>query len=148
MSYTEQTLVKDEQLLLMAKKHWFIWVAPVFYLLLAIVYTCVMRFDGLVVAFLVLILINFLIRVIMVKSEEQAVTTKRVVLKTGIIRRETFELNLAKVESVQVSQGIFGRIFNYGNIVVYGTGRSSQKVKYIADPLAFRAKVLAGLDEK
>src|SRR5450830_588018 len=46
------------------------------------------------------------------KSTELAFTNKRVMAKFGFIRRHTVELNLEKVESLQVNQGILGRIFN------------------------------------
>jgi uncharacterized membrane protein YdbT with pleckstrin-like domain len=63
--------------------------------------------------------------------------------KQGFIRRETFEMSLDKVESVDVDQSIFGRIFNYGNVVVRGVGEGAKKIKTIASPLAFRNSITA-----
>lgn len=75
-------------------------------------------------------------------SVEMAVTNKRVIAKTGFITRRTVELNLAKVESIQVEQGLLGRLFNYGTIVVAGAGTPQAPVAGITDPLKFRAAVL------
>src|ERR1700752_2813377 len=44
-------------------------------------------------------------------TTETDVTSLRVVHKTGLIRRRTFEMNLDKVESVDVDQSIPGRLF-------------------------------------
>ena len=71
-------------------------------------------------------------------STELAVTNKRVVAKTGFITRSTIELNLSKVESIQVHQGLFGRILNYGSLVVSGAGNPQAPIPNIADPMSFR----------
>ena len=55
-------------------------------------------------------------------TTELAVTNRRVVAKTGLISRDTVELNLSKVESVGVHQSILGRVLGYGSIIVKGTG--------------------------
>ncbi|MFX4486001.1 PH domain-containing protein, partial [Acinetobacter baumannii] len=49
-------------------------------------------------------------------TTETDVTTLRVVHKTGFISRKTFEMSLDKVESVDVTQSIAGRIFDYGDV--------------------------------
>ena len=71
-------------------------------------------------------------------STELAVTNKRVVIKTGFIKRSTIELNLSKGESIQVHQGLFGRILNYGSLVVSGAGNPQAPIPNIADPMSFR----------
>ena len=71
-------------------------------------------------------------------STELAVTNKRVVAKTGFIKRSTIELNLSKVESIQVHQGLFGRILNYGSLVVSGAGNPQAPIPNIADTMSFR----------
>ena len=74
-------------------------------------------------------------------SSEFVVTNKRLVLKQGIIRRRSVELFLSKLESVQVDQGILGRILNYGSIVPAGSGGTKQAFNKIADPLEFRRRI-------
>jgi uncharacterized membrane protein YdbT with pleckstrin-like domain len=72
---------------------------------------------------------------------EFAVTNRRVIIKLGFISRRTIEINMSKVESVEVNQDIFGRMFNYGTIVVIGTGGTKEPFALIDDPLAFRRAV-------
>ena len=72
------------------------------------------------------------------KSTELAVTTKRVIVKHGFIRRQTVEINLNKVESIQVDQGVLGRLFNFGTLVISGTGTSHAPIARISEPMGFR----------
>ncbi|HWA37027.1 MAG TPA: PH domain-containing protein [Burkholderiales bacterium] len=79
-------------------------------------------------------------------TTELAVTNKRVIAKTGLIQRKTVELFISKVESVQVDQGILGRIFDYGTVTLTGTGVQSAPFKSIADPLRFRKLFMTAAD--
>lgn len=79
-------------------------------------------------------------------STELAVTTRRVIAKFGFIRRSTVELNLAKVESIRVEQSVLGRIFNYGSIVVTGTGSTMDPIPFISNPIGFRQAVQGASD--
>ena len=77
-------------------------------------------------------------------TTEIAVTDRRIVLKRGLIRRHTVEMNMQKVESVDVDQTIVGRIFNYGNVTIRGTGSSFEQLRTIDAPLKLRTTVTAG----
>ena len=74
-------------------------------------------------------------------AAEFAVTNKRVIFKTGVIRRKTAEMFLNKIESVGVDQTIGGRIFSYGSIVLHGTGGSTEPFVMIGHPLELRRQV-------
>lgn len=76
------------------------------------------------------------------KTTELAVTNKRVIVKKGLIQRETVELNIHKIESVRVEQGVLARMFNYGTVVVAGGGNPVAPVERISDPMAFRRAFL------
>jgi len=71
-------------------------------------------------------------------TTELAITNKRVIAKFGLISRSTIEINLQKIESIQVNQGILGRIFDYGSIVVSGAGNPQAPIPGISKPLQFR----------
>jgi uncharacterized membrane protein YdbT with pleckstrin-like domain len=73
-------------------------------------------------------------------SDEFAITNKRVIIKTGLFSRRTVELNLSKIESVNVDQSISGRILGYGNIRIIGTGGTQETFINIKRPLEFRKK--------
>jgi uncharacterized membrane protein YdbT with pleckstrin-like domain len=76
-------------------------------------------------------------------TTETDVTNLRVVHKTGFITRQTFEMSLDKIESVDVDQSIPGRFFDYGNVTITGVGKSEEKLTTIASPLAFRNSITA-----
>jgi uncharacterized membrane protein YdbT with pleckstrin-like domain len=75
---------------------------------------------------------------------EIAVTSCRVILKHGVIARHTIEMNLDKVESVDVNQSVLGRLLDYGDVTVRGIGAGLEPVRAVAAPLDFRNKVTAG----
>src|SRR5450759_1231761 len=76
-------------------------------------------------------------------TTETDVTNLRVVHKTGLIKRRTFEMRLDKVESVDVDQSILGRLLNYGNVTVRGVGEGAETIQTIASPLDFRNHITA-----
>jgi uncharacterized membrane protein YdbT with pleckstrin-like domain len=76
-------------------------------------------------------------------TTETDVTNLRVVHKTGFISRKTFEMSLDKIESVDVTQTILGRMFDYGDVMVRGVGEGEEEIKTIASPLAFRNSITA-----
>ncbi|MGN6500840.1 MAG: PH domain-containing protein [Tsuneonella sp.] len=80
-------------------------------------------------------------------TTELGVTNRKVVAKFGFISRDTTELLLPKVESVRVHQGLFGRIFNYGSVIISGTGASQAPIKGISDPMIFRRQFMEVQEE-
>lgn len=95
--------------------------------------------GGGVILFVAVAFIVFaIIRVI---STELALTNRRVIAKTGFIRRDTIELRLEKVEGFVVNQSIFGRILNYGSVIVSGTGGIKTPIPFIYNPTEFRMVV-------
>ena len=76
-------------------------------------------------------------------TTEIDVTDRRVVYKHGFINRHTVEMNMDKVESVDVDQSILGRLLDYGDITIRGTGETWETLKMIGAPLKFRNHVTA-----
>lgn len=132
-SYVQSTLIGDEKVLYQAKLS--VWsLLPL-----------------LVIGFLLLPLFGlglllWLIAYLRFKTTELAFTDKRVVAKFGIISRVTVELNLAKVESLQVNQGILGRIFGFGTVVVGGAGSPQAGIPNIDAPMTFRRNFMEHQD--
>jgi uncharacterized membrane protein YdbT with pleckstrin-like domain len=113
-AYVESNLVKDERVVHETRLHWiafFTW-------------------RGLFTLFLAPLIATL--------TSEFAITDKRIIIKVGFLSRRTLELNLSKVESVNVDQSILGRILGYGSIVVIGTGGTRELFGDIRDPLEFR----------
>ena len=139
-AYVEANLIAGEQVVYQTRIHPIVFLSPGAFILLGIgLGVFGIPSAGLVVlGFGVLMLIGAWIRQ---WASEFAVTNKRVIVKVGFISRRTIEINMSKVESVEVNQDIFARLFNYGTIVVIGTGGTKEPFDLIDDPLAFRRAV-------
>jgi uncharacterized membrane protein YdbT with pleckstrin-like domain len=77
-------------------------------------------------------------------TTEIVVTDKRIIHKVGLIARQTEEMNISKIETVEVEQGIFGRIFDYGTVLIIGVGASWEPLKFVASPLELRNAIIVG----
>ena len=115
MGYIGKTLASDELILSKFEIHPIIYVECILFILL-------------------IFPIYYLIKLSYV---EYALTNKRVVKKAGIIRN-TKEIRLPEVETVEVKQGIIWRFFGYGNVIITSTGSSKVVFSYVPKP--FQAK--------
>ena len=80
---------------------------------------------------------------IMYLTTEIAITDRRIIYKSGLISRRTLEMNVDKVESVDVNQSVLGSILDYGTILVRGVGTGLEPLNAIAAPLEFRDTILS-----
>jgi uncharacterized membrane protein YdbT with pleckstrin-like domain len=76
-------------------------------------------------------------------TTEIAVTNRRIIFKRGFIRRYTVEMHMDKVESVDVDQSIFGRMLDYGDVIIHGTGMGLEPLPNIDHPLELRNHITA-----
>lgn len=75
------------------------------------------------------------------KYTEQGVTNKRVIYKRGIISRRTEEMKVASIETVEIDQGVFGRILGFGTVKVTGRGISDVVFSRMDDPMAVKRQI-------
>ena len=152
MSYAEKILQPDETIVHVTGLHWFVYLPALAFLALTIATVVLSNYVATNLATMVLLvaaapalltavawLRGFLRRC----GTELAVTNRRVIFKRGLIRRHTIEMNMSKVESVDVDQSITGRIFGYGTVTIRGTGGGIEPLRNISDPLTFRNHVTA-----
>ena len=62
----------------------------------------------------------------------------------GLISRRTQEINITKVETVDVNQSFLGRMLDYGVVTIIGTGGSWGPLRQIAAPLQLRNAIVVG----
>ena len=150
MSYVDKNLMQGEQVVYRARIHWLIFLPAIFWLLIGVAVLIAGRHDAYLpfvgALALLVALFHCLKALIRRASTELAVTSKRVILKLGLIKRDTHELNHSKVESFQVEQGILGRIFDFGNLIIHGTGGGRTPILHIESPLEFRRKAMEAID--
>ena len=114
--YVDNNLIKDEHVVYETKYHW-----KIFFSL-----------SGIFTLFIAPALARW--------SDEFVVTNKRVIIKTGIISRKTLEMNLNKIESVNVDQSIMGRLLGYGDVTIIGTGGTRESFPNIGNAVEFRKR--------
>lgn len=137
MSYIEQTLMPGENVVSEATLHWAMFVAPGFVTLIGLL--AYSGGGGSIILILGLIWLGW--RLLVYKSTELAVTNKRVLAKSGVIRRHCIDVQNSKIEGLTYDQGIIGRMFGYGSIFVRGTGIGMVPIPYVAAPEMFRRDV-------
>jgi len=151
MGYIESQLLPNERIVARTARNKIVLVLPMLLALLfvaaAVVAAISQQAVGLVIIPLVVALIIAGIAWIVYKSADFAVTTSRLILKQGLISRRTLELQLNKVEAVNVDQSIFGRILGYGTLQVSGTGGTKEVFSIVNHPDAFRTAVQAQINE-
>ncbi len=117
MSYVEKNLIADEHVVYQTTYHW-------------IIFFSLKSFFSL-----------FIIPLVLRATDEFAVTNKRIIIKTGLISRKIVEMNINKLETVNVKQSIFGRMLGYGSIEFTGTGGTKELFSNIAHPTEFKKRV-------
>jgi uncharacterized membrane protein YdbT with pleckstrin-like domain len=152
MSYVTSILQPGERILMLGKLHWIIYSNAIFALLLALAaYLSSSQLDS-GIAILLTWTGHILVAIAVVTAladwfrqwiTEIAVTERRVIYKRGFINRATAEMNMDKVESVEVTQSILGRLFDYGSIHVRGTGEGMEHLHKIAHPIELRNAITA-----
>ena len=141
MSYIENNFMAGENIIYRAKLHWVVFLWPIIWLVIAILFFSGGGDTAAVGGLFILIgILTGISSFIKYSTSEFGITNKRVIVKVGFIRRNSLEVLLTKVEGIQVNQGILGRILGYASIVVSGTGGTKDPFHKIANPLEFRRK--------
>lgn len=113
-TYTETHLLRGETIAYQTKYHWMHFIS----------------WQGLFSLFIIPLVQQW--------TDEFVITNKRVIIKKGLIAIWTLEMNLSKIETVNVEQSIIGRVFGYGSLTIIGTGGTKEKFFCIRKPIEFR----------
>jgi uncharacterized membrane protein YdbT with pleckstrin-like domain len=151
MSYAKSVLQPGETVVATGHLHWVIYWPAMLCLLVAVVLlllnpassTLTTLINGTAAAFGALFVAFFAHAWFKKWITEFAVTNKRVIYKRGFIWRQTAEMNMDKVEAVDVTQSIPGRLLDYGTIHVKGTGAGIEHLHRIASPIELRNAIIA-----
>jgi hypothetical protein len=163
MRYIEASLVPGETVVYQTRLHWIVMLRHIFLgaLLLAGAGALLSYLlnqprlgntgehftEGGAAALLVCGIAAIFAGVVRRRATEMAVTTRRVVIKQGLVNRKTIEMLLNKIETIEVSEPIVGRMLGYGSITMIGTGGTSEPFHKIAHPLQFRSEVQQQLEK-
>jgi uncharacterized membrane protein YdbT with pleckstrin-like domain len=170
MLYVEQSLGPDEEIVHIGEFHWIYTIHALLAILwgvlgsLAVIAGAVIVYQRMgwflpgdgwlteiralhpgvrIFSFIVFVLglMSFAQLMVIRATTEIAITNNRLVYKKGLIARQVGEMSIDRIESVNVLQTIWGRIFNYGRLAIRGMGVGEVILPPIADPIAFRKAI-------
>jgi uncharacterized membrane protein YdbT with pleckstrin-like domain len=153
MSYVEKNLLPGETIVHKGRMHWIVYGKSIGLIIVGalLLYpwsqdpalSKLWIFGAVALVLAVVVAVPAFIRAL---TTELVVTSRRVVAKRGIVRRDTFEMLHRRVESISVHQSIAGRLLGYGTLVLHGTGGGLETIPTVADPLGFRNAAMAQSD--
>ena len=123
MSYIEESLSEGEQVVGRFDLHW-VQRLPIFLWCLLVVTLPLAIYEWL-----------------KLHCTEIGVTNKRVIIKTGIISRQSEEMRIASIETVEIDQSVWGRILGFGDVRITGKGTSNLVLHRMAQPLDVKRKI-------
>jgi uncharacterized membrane protein YdbT with pleckstrin-like domain len=150
MGYVERVLQPGETIRHISRIHWVVYLPGLVLGLIGIIGLGYMARNGANSALLLFVAVIEAAALVSLArawfrrwTTEVAVTDRRVIYKRGFVRRHTIEMNMDKIESVDVDQSILGRILGYGTVTVRGTGAGLEPLARIDSPIELRNSVTA-----
>ena len=148
MSYIQKNLMANERIIYSTKLNWTLYIKAFLLILIGLILfidTSHSINDSIVsLASIILFfagIFSAMITYIKIKTFEFVVTNKRVLIQHGILRTQSFEIMLNKVEAIYVEQNIIERIVNSGTIIIKGKGGSQNPLRNVDNPSQFRIAV-------
>lgn len=140
---------QDSNVVYFAKLHWIIFFWPVMMLVaclsLAIYFN---QFHPLLLIFGGFALIWIFITWVTYHFSSLTILRKRVIIRTGVLVRQTVDVALSKIETMDIRQSIMGSIFQYGTLIIIGTGGSRQLINFLQRPLTCRRYIEQLMNEQ
>lgn len=148
MIYVQESLVPEEKIVYAAQFHWMYTVSAATWIVMGFLFSLFVLYGGILITYdslptayyaeavwelhpgirlaaLAMMLFGILKCTLMMAykaTTEIAITNRRLIFKRGIVARHVDEMSIDRVEGVIVEQGILGRIFQYGRVIVRGMG--------------------------
>jgi uncharacterized membrane protein YdbT with pleckstrin-like domain len=144
MSYIRDSLGANEAVHYVAHFHWIRHAMGYGVLALSIlvaIFSYSPEYPFVVLGPVLLGVILFLAIMVPIWTTEIGVTSQRLILKRGLIQRDTEEMQLGSIEQISLDQDVLGRILGYGKLHIHGTGDQDLALPAIGDPINMRKAV-------
>ncbi len=141
MGYVDKNLLSTESVVFRGRLHWNVYVVPVLisaFSLFVAYWGATQKYNYVALGFVAAAAASILLPYVWTKTSEFVVTDKRIIMKVGVLGVRTLEMFLNKVENIGVNQTIWGRMFNFGEVTVTGSGGTKEVFGNIARPYEFR----------
>lgn len=100
--------------------------------------------GGAVVAVLAVMI---LIKLLILRSYEHILTNRRMIQQTGILRKQSMDAPLDKVNNVEHWQTLWGRILGYGDVEIdTASEHGATRFRSISRPLEFKSAIVGAAE--
>lgn len=132
----EKMLVAGEELLLVGKLHVALYWKAVAILIFA--FLMIFMIPPFAMLFGIVGVLWLIVCVLTQHYLLLAVTSKRILVRQGLLQMDVVDIRLSKIESIDLERMLPGHLFGYANVVIMGTGQRLIRIPYIANAEAFR----------
>jgi uncharacterized membrane protein YdbT with pleckstrin-like domain len=144
VSYLKHVLQPGETVRYQGSVHWILYLPPIFLSVIGVVAAATGPVGLMIAAGCFAIALILALRAWFIRwTTEIAVTDLRVIYAQGFIQRRSVEVNMDKIESVDVDQSVLGRLLNYGTVTIHGTGTTLEPLRNVDRPIEFRNEITA-----
>lgn len=157
-SYPERFLTDDETVVVALRPHWRVLLAPAFWFILTagavIAAFQVSDRPGWLVPAVSLLSLLFLLGLgvpplIRRQFTLYALTTERIVVRSGVLTRSSKEIPVESISNVVCSQRVIERMLGYGDVLLESSGETSAtRLQDVPDPEQFQSRVYAVREER
>lgn len=160
MSDLANLLLPDEQVAFATKKHVIIFIYPLLWTAITLVFLYLSKpfvtsnygvplinsianlawIPGIVAIY------TWLTQGLIYLTSHFIVTNRRVIMREGFFFRHATETRLSAVAEIKIDQPLLGRVLNYGSITINSFGGGSEVFDLISGPYMFQRKVAENSD--
>ena len=129
-------LSPNERVLRDARIHWIVFVAPVTYLVIALLAGL---FFHPIMGFVIFMLCLYpaYTSVIHYWMTHLVLTNKKVMSRIGFLTRDWTQMRIEKIENAYLEEPIVGRLLGYSTVIVSGVGSGAVAVPYVTNGYDF-----------
>ena len=161
MGYVDSLMGKNEQILIVERKHWITLLMSILINLFLVIVLLALYSVlgtmaesnpnlGILGSLRVILLFALLFPVgrvgwdlVQWEAEQYLVTNRRVMQTAGIVNKKTSDSSLEKVNDVVLTQSVLGRVLGYGDLeIVTGSDVGINLLKRLANPIKFKTTML------
>ncbi|MDI9819223.1 MULTISPECIES: PH domain-containing protein [unclassified Legionella] len=129
----------DSNVVYLARLHWILFFWPIALACFAIFIGSQIGHLREVAIFLVLFALAWTVMTwVTYHFSSLTIKKKQVILRTGMLVRQTIDIPLSKIESIDIRQSVIGSILRYGSLIITGTGGTRHMINFLDRPLTCR----------
>ncbi|KTD44689.1 PH domain-containing protein [Legionella quateirensis] len=129
----------ESNVIYFTRLHWVIFFGPILGLGIAIaLYVYIVQLRQVSLILVLFAILWILMTWVTFYFSSITIKRKQVILRTGIIVRQTVDIPLSKIETIDIRQSILGSILRYGSLVITGTGGTRHLINFLHHPLTCR----------